>query len=333
MRVLVTGGNGFIGRLVVARLLDEGHAVTVLDRAQGGQDRARPPRAASATVIHGDTREADAVLEAVDDQDVVIHLAAGSSFLMYERQPVWETNGAVAGFHNVLDAAVRVGVARIVYASTSAVYEGNDVPYRETMELHPPDLKAMAKKFNEELAELYQERYGIATLGLRPFSVYGVSEGVKGPYANVASLFAWAMAAGRSPVVWGSGEQTRDFVNVDDVADAFVLAARADSTGVANVGTGREASFLDIITILNDALGTSLDAEHVDVPIDVYAQRLLADPRHAEASLGFRAKVAIEQGIHELVAHARTIPPAEADRLATLQDRFRHGVERAPTGA
>jgi nucleoside-diphosphate-sugar epimerase len=326
MRVLVTGGAGFIGRSVAPLLLADGHDVTVLDRAATEQLSGGALAGGDVRVLAGDTQDVDRVTEAVAGQDVVVHLAAGSSFLMYESDPVSETTGAMAGFHTVMDAACRAGVSRIVYTSTSAVYEGNDVPYRESMPLHPPDLKAFAKKVNEEMAALYRERYGIQTLALRPFSVYGMHETSKGPYANVASLFAWAMLGGRQPLLWGAGTQTRDFIFVEDVARAVVLAVSSDSEGAVNIGTGIETSFLEVIGMLNGMLGTDLEPEHVDIPISVYARRLLADTTHARSSLSFEPQVSVQDGIGRIVEHVRALDTATRLNLAGLQDRFRYGV-------
>jgi UDP-glucose 4-epimerase len=277
----------------------------------------------------GDTQDVDTVAAAMAGQDSVAHLAAGSSFLMYERDPLSETTGAIAGFHTVLDAACRAGVARIVYASTSAVYEGNPVPYHETMRLKPPDLKALAKKVNEEIAQLYHERYGIETLALRPFSVYGVSETSKGPYANIASLFAWAMTDGRRPLIWGSGSQTRDFVYVEDVARATVLAVGSNFVGAVNVGTGVETSFTEVVKTLNTLLESDLEPEHVEVPIRVYAKRLLADTTHATSAIGFESRVPVSDGIARIVDHVRSLDPTVRSRLGDLQGHFRNGVTRA----
>jgi nucleoside-diphosphate-sugar epimerase len=321
VRVLVTGGSGFIGSVVTAELAKAGHDVTVLDRAG-----TRETTDIDARFVFGDTQDTAAVFSAMESQDCVAHLAAGSSFLMYESNPIEETTGAVSGFHNVLEAAIRVGVQRLVYASTSAVYEGNTLPYHERMALNPPDLKALAKKFNEELAELYERRYGIQTIGVRPFSVYGAGETVKGPYANVASLFAWAMSAGHRPLLWGSGEQTRDLIYVDDVARAIVVALESSTTGVINIGTGSETSFLDLIALLNSELGTMLEPESVDVPIKVYARRLLGDPALAERQLGFVAQVTVSEGIRRILESVQSLPARERAELANMQTRFRFGI-------
>lgn len=322
MRVLVTGGAGLIGRAAVAELLEAGHEVTVLDRIGELPQLAR----GHARVVTGDTRDEEIVRRAVAGQERVAHLAAGASFLMYERDPIQETTGAMAGFHTVIDAAARAHVPRIVYASTSAVYEGNPVPYRETMPLSPPDLKAFAKKVNEEVADLYRKRYGIETLALRPFSVYGADEESKGPYANVASLFAWAMAAGRRPLLWGDGDQTRDFIFADDVAHALRLALDNSYAGAVNVGTGVETSFFGLISELNRLLGAELEPEHMDVPIAIYASRLLADTSVASETLGFRAQVSLTEGLTRTLERVASLESETRRRLSGMQEAFRRGV-------
>jgi nucleoside-diphosphate-sugar epimerase len=326
MRVLVTGGGGFIGRRVVAMLVAEGHTVTVLDRSVAGLDLLEPAIGAEVRRVIGETPSEAHVSEAIAGQDMVAHLAAGSSFLMYEERPVSETAAAIVGFHTVVDAAVQNDVGRIVYLSTSAVYEGNRVPYREDMPLHPPDLKALAKRVNEDVAAMYVDRYGIETVALRPFSVYGPGEVSKGPYANVASLFTWAMAHGRRPVLWGDGSQTRDFIYVDDVAEAVLQALRCRATGAFNVGTGTETRFDTVIDRINGLLGRSLKPVRVDIPITIYAARLLADTTHARDELGFVAKVTFEQGLREVLASFQRLPEREQERLSTLHERFREGV-------
>jgi UDP-glucose 4-epimerase len=307
-------------------LVAEGHTVTVLDRSEAGFALLDPSVRAEVRLIVGETTSEAAVAQAVDGQDVVAHLAAGSSFLMYEERPVTETAAAMVGFHAVLDAAVHHGVRRVVYLSTSAVYEGNPVPYREGMPLHPPDLKALAKCVNEDVAALYVDRYGIEGVALRPFSVYGAGEESKGPYANVASLFTWAMARGRRPVLWGDGSQTRDFIYVDDVARAVIQALRSRVTGAFNVGTGTETRFDEAIAMINELLGSELEPVPVAVPISIYAHRLLADTSQAQRELGFIAQVPFAQGLREVLSAFRHLPDAEQERLSTLHERFRIGV-------
>jgi nucleoside-diphosphate-sugar epimerase len=307
--VLVTGATGLIGRRVVEELANAGRDIVALDRRIDARMSLVPRAIREQVAWHeGDTRDYTRLRSAMEGVDAVIHLAAGASFLMYEELPLAHTAGTIEGFHNVLEAAVDAGVETVVYASTSAVYEGNEVPYRETMLLRPPDLKAFSKKVNEEMADIYADRYGVRTLALRPFSVYGEDEMSKGKYANVISLFTWAMSAGRTPIVWGDGAQTRDFIHSSDVARAFVLAVGAADGRVraVNVGTGVETSFNDLIDQIARSLEIEVEPVYVPTPISIYATRLLADVSLSQSVLGFTPRVSLESGVRRVVDAART---------------------------
>jgi UDP-glucose 4-epimerase len=327
-RVLVTGGRGFIGRAVVRSLLREGLDVTVFDRRPDPEPGSNGNGLRSdARVIAGDTMDFAGLLPAARGQDAIVHLAAGSSFLMYEEDTLPCTSATITGFQHVLEAAARQDVGRVVYASTSAVYEGNPLPYEEEMPLSPPDLKAFAKQVNEGMARLYHERYETSLIALRPFSVYGPGERTKGPYANVISLFSWAMSQGRNPLVWGDGTQTRDFVFVEDVAEAIRLALNSEHRlGTFNVGTGVETSFNEIVSMINGFLTTSLEPEYVPVPISIYAERLGADPTRARKELGFESSVAVLSGVMRVIESISELPEPERQRLSRAQERYRHGV-------
>jgi nucleoside-diphosphate-sugar epimerase len=322
-RILVTGGGGFIGRSLVRQLLERGDEVTVLDNFRiGGREHVPGRLRRAAEWVEGSSRDAGLIREVVAGQDAIIHLAAPSSFLMYEEEPTTGTMVTIEGFLNVLEAMRIHGVRDLVYASTSAVYERNPLPYHEDMLLIPPDLKALSKKVNEEMAAQYAERYGIRAIGLRPFSVYGHDEVSKGGYANVISLFSWAMAAGRTPVVWGDGAQTRDFIFVDDAAAGFVTALDSDvQGGVFNLGTGRETSFNEVLALINRYLGTDYQTEYLEVPISIYAYRLQADTTRMEQVLGFRPAISVEEGVQRVVEAAKELVSDEY-RLAEMQMYF-----------
>jgi nucleoside-diphosphate-sugar epimerase len=305
--VLVTGGGGFIGRSLLRQLVAAGYRTTVLDNFQIGSERHIPADVRDEVEwVQGDSRDRRLIGDLIDGKDAIIHLAAPSSFLMYEEDPTGGTMVTIEGFLNILEGMRETGVSNLVYASTSAVYEGNPLPYREDMTIAPPDLKALSKKVNEEMAAQYSTRYGIRAVGLRPFSVYGPGEFSKGGYANIISLFAWAMVAGKAPVVWGDGNQTRDFIYVDDAARSFLTAMESDvPTGPFNVGTGRETSFIQVIDLINQYLGTDFQPQYVSVPISIYAYRLLADTIRAEKWLGFHPRISVEEGVKRVVDHAR----------------------------
>lgn len=322
-KILVTGGGGFIGRNMIRGLLAAGYTLTAVDSYRiGGREFLPDDVKTDVEWIDGDVRDYALVERSVRGKDAVIHLAAPSSFLMYEEAPVDGASLTTQGFLNVLEAMRSHSVHKLVYASTSAVYEGNPVPYEEGMLLHPPDLKALSKKWNEEAARQYSQRYGITAVGMRPFSVYGPDEFSKGGYANVISLFVWAALGGAIPVVWGDGSQTRDFIHVRDVGMAFQLAIEANlQTGEFNVGTGIETTFSEVIRTIGLQLGTSFDPKFIPVPIAIYAQRLLADTRKAESILGFRHSIDVEDGISEVIESARESQPRWPD-LTRMQMYF-----------
>jgi len=305
--VLVTGGAGFIGRNMIRGMLGDGYHITSLDNFKiGGWEHIPDDIRDHVEWVQGDTRNIDLLMQIVKGKDSVIHLAAPSSFLMYEEDPVGGASVTTHGFINLLEAMRRQGLGKLVYASTSAVYEGNPVPYVEGMELSPPDLKALSKKWNEEVARQYSERYGITAIGMRPFSVYGHDEFSKGGYANVISLFVWAVLNDVIPVVWGDGRQTRDFIYVEDAGRAFQAALERDlATQEFNVGTGVETSFNEVLSLIGEELGKEIEPRFVDVPITIYAQRLLADVSRAVEVLGFQHEVDVREGIRRVIKAAR----------------------------
>lgn len=305
--ILVTGGAGFIGRNMIRGMIDDGYVITSLDSYKIGGRRHIPADIREHVEwVEGDTRDLGLLNKLVGGKDAVVHLAAPSSFLMYEEDPVDGASVTTHGFLNVLESMRRNGVGKLVYASTSAVYEGNPVPYDEGMGINPPDLKALSKKWNEEVARQYSQRYGITAIGMRPFSVYGHDEFSKGGYANVISLFTWAVLHGETPVVWGSGEQTRDFIYVEDAGRAFRTALESDlPTQEFNVGTGIETTFNEVLRLIGLELGEPIEPEHVDVPIAIYAERLWADVTRAENVLGFRHEIDVREGIRRVLAATR----------------------------
>ena len=321
----MTGAAGLIGRSVVQLLVERGHWVVGVDRClMPGLQLIPNSVEREVQWIEVDTRDDTALYSALKGADSVIHLAAGASFLMYEEDPVRRTAAAMQGFHNLLEASKDHGVERIVYASTSAVYEGNALPYHERMSLKPPDLKAFAKKVNEEMAELYSDRYSIRMIGLRPYSVYGDTEMSKGKYANIVSLFSWALLGGQTPILWGDGNQTRDFIFAADVARAFVLAAESSlETQVLNVGTGIETSFNQIITLLEEKLNIRAERRYVPIPVAIYAKRLLADVSLCKERLGFTAEVTLDAGVERVLESARrALRSEEWAGLPTAQQAF-----------
>lgn len=331
IQVLITGGAGFIGRRSAEVLTNFGFDVTILDINIEKRKAILEKLGDRVKYIEGDVKNKELVFSSIKNKDVVIHLAAGSSFLMYEQSPVYETVNVIHGFLNVLEAVKHYNIKKLIYTSSSAVYEGNPLPYREDMVLCPPDHKAIAKKINEEFAQQYSKRYGITTIGLRPFSVYGYGETDKGCFANVISLFTWAMLTGHAPVVWGDGNQTRDFIFVDDLVEILYRCAVNDiDSHVINAGTGIETSFNTVISIINDYLCLNLEPIFIPIPVDIYAKRLLADTSLQE-KMGLRTKIYVTEGILKVIESAKSMEQSLRFKLGNAQLHHSSFLENSPS--
>jgi UDP-glucose 4-epimerase len=207
---------------------------------------------------------------------------------------------AVNGFIQVLDFA-RKNDSRLVYASSSSIYGGLKPPHREGMQIKVNDLYAEAKLAMERIASLYSDRYGIGSVGLRLFSVYGPNEKAKAGYANLVSQFMWDLQAGKSPVIYGDGSQTRDYIYVNDVVRACLIAMEEDGSYIINVGTGISTTANQLIDLLNRLLGTNIKPSYVESPISNYVSHTRADTTKSKDLLGFEAEYSLEQGISKLL--------------------------------
>lgn len=293
---LVTGGAGFIGSNLTRELLARGEDVTVLDIMDtGSMDNLRD---LDVEVIRGGCHEIPGFEL---NPARIYHLGIASSSPMYKRNPYLvgrEINGAIAIFE-----LARKSGARVVWASTSSLYSGLVPPHREDMQIQVTDYYTEARMAMERIAELYRRLYGVTSVGTRFFSVYGPGERSKKQYANMVSQFMWEMMAGKRPVIYGDGLQTRDFVYVKDVVSALQAAMASDYHGVLNVGTGRACSFNEVVEMIARVMESDIRPEHVDNPIKNYVMHTLADTSKAERVLGFRAKYSLEEGIAELVEY------------------------------
>ena len=305
-KITVTGAAGLIGRSVIKNLLNRNHNyhINAIDIVEDSLFKDLDEK--RFIYYKGNCRDFEFIDSIISKSDAVIHLAAPASFLMYKEDPIKSTMNTVESFLNIMESMKKHNVQKIVHASTSAVYEGHPVPYSESMQIDPPDLKALSKKVNEEIGEQYARSYGITSIAMRPFSVYGDYEGKKGGYANITSLFVWAMISGEIPVVWGDGKQTRDFIHADDVAEAFALALEKDiKTQPLNVGIGIETSFNEVIELINNILKKQSKPRYVPIPIDIYAIRLLSDNKQVEKVLGFKPKISLQEGLERMIATAK----------------------------
>lgn len=298
MTALVTGGAGFIGSNLVEELVRGGEDVIVLDNLQTGS--LRNLEGLDVEIV---TMSCNDIPRLDVNAEMIYHLGIPSSSPMYKENP-FLVGEALNGFVAVMELARRCD-ARVVYASTSSLYNGLEPPHREDMEIKVTDYYTEARFAMERIAELYRKLFGVSSLGMRFFSVYGPKEESKGKYANMITQFLWGMMRNETPVIYGDGSQTRDFIYVKDVVRALIRAMDSDYNGVLNVGTGRAHSFNDVIKTLSRKLGVEIKPRYVENPIKNYVQHTLADTRSAMEILGFRAEHDLESGIAELIRYYR----------------------------
>ncbi len=283
---IVTGGLGFIGANLVRELMRKGNEVIIIDSLHTGSLKKLPD---GVRFIKGRSGDVTKVKDRVDG---VFHLGMYSSSPMYREDRRLVTQ-VVEDAIEVLEYCKENGV-KLVYASTSSIYNGNPLPWREDMPIFVTDFYTEARYYLERLAQLYGDMYGVESVGLRLFSVYGEGEESKGRYANVLTQMVWAKLKEEPFEVYGDGTQTRDLIYVGDVVRAFLLAMESDVQGIFNVGFGREVSFNEMARL------TGVRVKYVENKIKNYVMRTLADTTKAEEVLGFRAQVPVEQGVRIL---------------------------------
>jgi UDP-glucose 4-epimerase len=303
MKILVTGGAGFIGSNLAEKLA-ENHDVVVLDDLYLGTRK--NIKNTGIEFVKGSVMNEKQVEKACKDCDYVFHKAAMSSSPMFKGLPKAGMEVNILGFMNIMKAAKENGVKKVIYASTSSLYSGNPLPYSETQPITAKTFYEASFRTREIVAQTYYFENDISSIGLRYFSVYGPNELHKGKYANNISQFLWDMMKGKQPVIYGDGTQRRDFTFVSDVVSANMLAMTSKiDFGVFNVGTGIGTSFNDLIILINKLLETSIEPVHVDNPIKNYVHDTIADLSLVSKSLGYKPQWTLENGIKFLIDYYR----------------------------
>jgi UDP-glucose 4-epimerase len=306
MTVLVTGGAGFIGSNLVARLLEQGESVRVLDDLSTGYRDNVPSKA---ELIVGDVADEAAVREAVAGTEVVFHQAAARSVIGSVEHPLRTDMSNTHGTLTVLKAALDAGARRVVYASSSSVYGGSAPrPTVETAPLVPRSPYAVSKLVGEHYCRVFSELFGLETVALRYFNVFGPRQRPDSAYAAVIPLFLGALFNRVPPVVHGDGQQSRDFTYVDDAVEANLAAARAPAAAAAgkvfNIACGGSHSLSELL----ETLGRILDVDATPAHIESRAgdiRHSQADVSAAREDLGFAATVSFEEGLRRTVAWSR----------------------------
>lgn len=298
-RYLITGGAGFIGSHIAEALLNSGESVCVFDNFATGSETNLAALKGRAQFIRGDLRDFEAVKAAVKGVEVVFHQGALASVPRSIADPVRSLETNINGTQNVLLAARDVGVRRVVYASSSSVYGNTPIlPKHEDMPTKPMSPYAVQKLTGELLCGVFTRIYGLETVALRYFNVFGPRQDPNSEYAAVIPRFLTALIKKRRPVVFGDGEQTRDFTYVANVVQANLLAATSpDAVGCAmNVGCGEQISLNKILQLTGELLGVTVEAEYREPrPGDV--RDSLADISLAQRLLGYKAIVSFHEGL------------------------------------
>jgi nucleoside-diphosphate-sugar epimerase len=300
-RVVVTGGTGFIGSNLSLRLESEGYKVKICDNLSRGLSPLLKEK--ELDIARVDLLDFEGLLKEFREAEYVFHNAAIRSIPLSIEEPVRTSKVNILGTLNVLEAARKSGVKRVILASSSSVYGNNPLPFKESMQPKPLSLYASAKVANEHHARLYHELYGVETICLRYFNVFGYGQDGTYKFSPVIPRFIHAMLYGKRPVILGDGKHSRDFTFIENVVEANLLAMKADKNAagrVFNVAQGEEHSLNEVMHMLNGLLGTEIEP--------TYADSRKGDLKHTSADLslsgevlGYKPRASFEDGLKATV--------------------------------
>jgi UDP-glucose 4-epimerase len=301
-KVLVTGGAGFIGSNIVGYLIENGNSVTVLDNFMSGYQSNLDPFP-SVRIIEGDVRDKVVVEKAIKGAEIVFHLAASVGNKRSIDFPIIDAEINVLGTLQVLEAARKVGVKKIVTSSSAGIFgELKTLPIKENHPVEPDSPYGCTKLCEEKLCLVYAKLYSIEAVCLRYFNVYGPNQRYDA-YGNVIPIFVFRMLRNEPLIIYGDGEQTRDFVHVDDIVQANIKAA--DSIGVNgafNIASGKSITINNLVEVISKGNKTKVEYEperHGDV------RDSLADLSLAQRKINYNPTVNLEKGIGEYIEWAR----------------------------
>ncbi|MEP6916069.1 MAG: SDR family oxidoreductase [Acidobacteriota bacterium] len=306
---LVTGGAGFIGSHLATELIERGHRVRVADSLVTGK-QTNLDHIPQVEFVRGDLADAEFARRAAEGCEYVLHQAAIPSVPRSVQDPITSNRANVDATLNVLVAARDAGVRRLVFAASSSAY-GNTptLPKHEAMPVNPLSPYALQKVVGEQYLKMFTTLYGLETVSIRYFNVFGPRQDPTSPYSGVISVFATALLENRSPTIYGDGEQTRDFTYVANVVDGVLRACEAPAASgeVINVATGGRISLNQLFYAMRDIVGGDLKPSYVaSRQGDVKDSQ--ADIRKAKAVLGYEPSVSFEEGLERTIAWYRTAP-------------------------
>jgi len=309
-RYLVTGGGGFIGSALVHRLVEAGEQVRVVDNFSTGFKHNLDDVLERIELMEGDLAEMSTAEAAVRDVEYVLHQAAIPSVQRSVDDPITSNRANVTATLNLLVAARQAGVKRLVYASSSSAYGDTEVlPKVETMPENPISPYALTKLTGEKYCVVFHRIYGLPTVCLRYFNVFGPRQDPHSPYSAVISRFIDMALAGRRPTVYGDGEQSRDFTYIDNVVSANLLACKADAASgrFFNIGTGERHTLNELLGSLSRIIGKKLEAAYME-PRTGDVKHSQADIGQARKFLGYEPKVSFDDGLRRTVDWFRQKP-------------------------
>lgn len=299
MRYLVTGGAGFIGSNTVDELVRRGHSVVVLDDISSGKEDNLAEVRNKITFIKGSITDIEIVRKAMHEAEYVLHLAARTSVPRSVKDPIETNKINIEGTLNVLVAGKELKVKRVVIAASSSAYgETPTLPKVETMQPQPVSPYGVTKYVGELYGQTFGRCYGLENVALRYFNIFGPRQDSGSPYSGVLAKFCTAFLEDMQPVVFGDGEQTRDFTYVENAVQANLLACEAPNVSgkVFNVGVGGRVSLNEVLRELGKITGKTLEAKY-DPPRDGDIRDSQADIAQAREFLGYEPAVTFEEGL------------------------------------
>lgn len=306
-RYLVTGGAGFIGSNIAESLAARGDEVVVLDDLSTGYEKNLEGIRDRITFVRGDVRDAETVRRAMAGADFVLHQAALASVPRSIEDPALVTDVNLRGTLVVLEEARRAGVKRLVYAASSSAYgDSETLPKIETMTPRPLSPYAASKLAGEHYCSVYARVYGLSTVSLRYFNIFGPRQDPRSQYAAVIPIFASHLIAGTQPTIFGDGEQSRDFTFIENVVDANIRASLCEEAAghLVNVACGTRYSLNELFRSMREILGSSVEPR--------YAPPRAGDVKHSHADisaarrlLGYEPRVSFEEGLRRTLAWYR----------------------------
>ncbi len=306
-KILVTGGAGFIGSNFANAMAKRDHEVVAIDNLSLG---VRSNLADEVKFVEGDVNKEEDLMAAGEDFDFIIHLAASSSAPMFSDDMYWAYQNNICGHIRVMQYAKKIGVKKLLFASTSSIYGNNPVPLTEDQEVVPPNHYSVTKFAQEGASRVFSKAEGLEIIAFRFMSVYGINEDHKKTFANLASQFTWDILKGVGPQLYGDGTQKRDFTNVKDVVQGIELAMNTEKKygfTIFNIGTNKAITLLELVEIINKVAGTNVKPELVENPVrEGYVRTQLADITKISKDLGFKPSVELEIGLKEIIDKIRS---------------------------